>query len=105
MKRIYQGSVLYGEGDVNGGDRGLTIMKPDRRVSVPSEPCRCPPDAVRPGGTLMTRATPSGFSAAAVSVRVGYESPSQFSREYSRFFGRSPGRDTAELAGAWGIAD
>ena len=45
------------------------------------------------------------LSAAAVSVRVGYESPSQFSREYSRFFGRSPGRDTAELAGAWGIAD
>jgi len=42
------------------------------------------------------------LSAAAVSVRVGYESPSQFSREYSRFFGRSPGRDSAQLAGVWG---
>ena len=42
------------------------------------------------------------LTAASVSVRVGYESPSQFSREYSRFFGRSPGRDTALLADAWG---
>lgn len=42
------------------------------------------------------------LTAASVSVRVGYESPSQFSREYSRFFGRSPGRDTALLANAWG---
>lgn len=41
------------------------------------------------------------LSASAVSGRVGYESPSQFSREYSRFFGQSPARDTAELAGAW----
>lgn len=42
------------------------------------------------------------LTAASVSVRVGYESPSQFSREYSRFFSRSPGRDTALLANAWG---
>lgn len=41
------------------------------------------------------------LSAAAVSVRVGYESPSQFSREYSRMFGRSPGRDTVALARSW----
>ena len=27
------------------------------------------------------------------ALRVGYESPSQFSREYSRTFGRSPRRD------------
>ena len=26
--------------------------------------------------------------------KVGYESPSQFSREYSRMFGNSPRRDT-----------
>jgi AraC-like DNA-binding protein len=44
------------------------------------------------------------LSASAVSGRVGYESPSQFSREYSRFFGRSPARDTAELAATWGSA-
>jgi AraC-like DNA-binding protein len=41
------------------------------------------------------------LSAASVSVRVGYESPSQFSREYSRLFGESPARDTAQLAGNW----
>ncbi|KAM3101319.1 helix-turn-helix domain-containing protein [Phormidesmis sp. 146-12] len=29
--------------------------------------------------------------------RVGYESPSQFSREYSRMFGASPIRDVARL--------
>jgi AraC-like DNA-binding protein len=31
-----------------------------------------------------------GLTAAAASARVGYESPSQFSREFKRFFGRSP---------------
>ena len=44
------------------------------------------------------------LSAASVSVRVGYESPSQFSREYSRLFGQSPARDTAELAGTGATA-
>lgn len=44
------------------------------------------------------------LSAAAVAIRVGYESPSQFSREYSRMFGRPPGRDTVALASAWGSA-
>jgi AraC-like DNA-binding protein len=28
---------------------------------------------------------------------VGYESSSQFSREYARFFGLSPGRDATRL--------
>jgi AraC-like DNA-binding protein len=41
------------------------------------------------------------LSASTVSVRVGYESPSQFSREYTRFFGLPPSRDTAALAGTW----
>lgn len=31
------------------------------------------------------------------AFRVGYESPSQFSREYSRMFGASPRRDVASL--------
>ncbi|MBP2169619.1 AraC-like DNA-binding protein [Erwinia toletana] len=31
-----------------------------------------------------------GASAAAASAQVGYESPSQFSREFKRFFGRTP---------------
>lgn len=34
---------------------------------------------------------------AAVGFAVGYESPSQFSREYSRLFGAPPGRDAARL--------
>jgi AraC-like DNA-binding protein len=34
---------------------------------------------------------------AAVGFAVGYDSPSQFSREYSRVYGTSPGRDAARL--------
>jgi len=34
---------------------------------------------------------------AAVGFEVGYDSPSQFSREYSRLFGAPPGRDVARL--------
>ena len=34
---------------------------------------------------------------AAVGFSVGYNSPSQFSREYSRFFGVPPGKDAARL--------
>lgn len=34
-----------------------------------------------------------GHDAASASFEVGYESPSQFSREYSRLFGASPRRD------------
>jgi AraC-like DNA-binding protein len=35
--------------------------------------------------------------AATAAFRVGYESPSQFSREYSRLFGNSPLRDITGL--------
>ena len=38
--------------------------------------------------------------AASVGFAVGYESPSQFSREYSRLFGAPPGRDAARLRAA-----
>jgi AraC-like DNA-binding protein len=44
------------------------------------------------------------MDAGAASQRVGYLSASQFSREYSRFFGNAPTRDIAKLrqeAGAW----
>ncbi|HEU5076099.1 MAG TPA: hypothetical protein VFU02_18025 [Polyangiaceae bacterium] len=34
-----------------------------------------------------------GFDAARAAFRVGYESPSQFSREYARLFGAPPKRD------------
>ena len=35
--------------------------------------------------------------AARAGHAVGYESSSQFSREYARFFGLSPGRDSTRL--------
>ncbi|MBD7986912.1 AraC family transcriptional regulator [Luteimonas sp. Sa2BVA3] len=38
-----------------------------------------------------------GLTAAAASARVGYESPSQFSREFKRFFGRSPVEEVRDL--------
>jgi hypothetical protein len=41
-----------------------------------------------------------GQSAAAVAFDVGYESASQFSREYTRFFGTPPARDGLMLRGA-----
>jgi AraC-like DNA-binding protein len=34
---------------------------------------------------------------AAIGYNVGYDSPSQFSREYRRMFGVPPGRDAARL--------
>jgi AraC-like DNA-binding protein len=41
--------------------------------------------------------------AASASYRVGYESPSQFSREYSRMFGASPIRDIEMLQSQLGV--
>ena len=38
-----------------------------------------------------------GLDAAEAAFRVGYESPSQFSREYRRLFGAPPRRDVAAL--------
>ncbi|MFD1909842.1 hypothetical protein ACFSQ7_46615 [Paenibacillus rhizoplanae] len=38
-----------------------------------------------------------GYPVASAAYHVGYQSPSQFSREYSRFFGASPARDTESL--------
>ena len=37
------------------------------------------------------------LDAAEVAFRIGYDSPSQFSREYARMFGQSPLRDRARL--------
>jgi AraC-like DNA-binding protein len=37
------------------------------------------------------------LDASTAAYRVGYESPSQFSREYSRHFGAPPGRDMVQL--------
>lgn len=42
------------------------------------------------------------LDAAMASHSVGYESPSQFSREYSRLFGAPPSRDIAQLKRAAG---
>jgi AraC-like DNA-binding protein len=39
------------------------------------------------------------FDAATAGYRVGYDDPSQFSREYKRFFGEPPMRDVERLRG------
>ena len=38
-----------------------------------------------------------GVNAYNAALRVGYESPSQFNREYKRFFGITPAKDTAGI--------
>jgi AraC-like DNA-binding protein len=38
-----------------------------------------------------------GHAVASAAYEVGYQSPSQFNREYSRFFGAPPARDTSAL--------
>ena len=43
--------------------------------------------------------------AAQVAYAVGYESASQFSREYARLFGLPPIRDASRLRGDWAMAD
>lgn len=45
-----------------------------------------------------------GLEAATASYRVGYESPSHFSREYSRLFGAPPRADVVKLRGEQGVA-
>jgi AraC-like DNA-binding protein len=45
-----------------------------------------------------------GLNVGDASDRVGYESPSQFSREYRRLFGRPPQREVAELRGTIPLA-
>ena len=42
------------------------------------------------------------LDAAVAAHAVGYESPSQFSREYRRLFGAPPVRDIAQLRAQWG---
>lgn len=39
----------------------------------------------------------SGYSVLHAAFEVGYESVSQFNREYSRFFGAPPARDASSL--------
>ncbi|MFT4269864.1 MAG: AraC family transcriptional regulator [Pantoea sp.] len=38
-----------------------------------------------------------GMRASAAAVRVGYESPSQFSREFKRYFGVTPGEEASRV--------
>lgn len=48
---------------------------------------------------LMSR---EGMNAYSAALRVGYESPSQFNREYKRLFGATPARDAVTLVGSQG---
>jgi len=44
------------------------------------------------------------LTAAAAAARVGYESPSQFNREFKRLFGRSPGEEAKEMRAAFSLS-
>ncbi|WP_239990000.1 AraC family transcriptional regulator [Corticimicrobacter populi] len=44
-------------------------------------------------------------TAAGAAVRVGYESPSQFNREFKRLFGRSPGEEVREMRSAFSLME
>ena len=44
-----------------------------------------------------------GMKASAAAMRVGYESASQFSREFKRYFGITPGEDAARIRTMQGI--
>ncbi|WP_296947816.1 AraC family transcriptional regulator [uncultured Massilia sp.] len=47
----------------------------------------------------------AGMDAASAGYRVGYESPSQFSRDYARLFGAPPAKDASRLrAGGMALA-
>lgn len=43
------------------------------------------------------------LSAASAAFKVGYESPSQFNREFRRFFGRSPGEEAREMKATFAL--
>jgi AraC-like DNA-binding protein len=49
---------------------------------------------------LMVR---NGMTAAAASVEVGYDSPSQFSREFKRLFGRSPVEEVKRMKAEFAV--
>jgi len=44
-------------------------------------------------------------TAAAAAVRVGYESASQFNREFKRLFGSSPGKEVREMRSAFSLME
>ena len=46
-----------------------------------------------------------GFAVSSAAFKVGYESPSQFNREYSRFFGSSPSRHTEHIRRAEAVRE
>jgi len=46
-----------------------------------------------------------GITAGAAAERVGYESPSQFSREFKRFFGDSPVQEVAKTRQILGLSE
>ncbi|GLK59483.1 AraC family transcriptional regulator N-terminal domain-containing protein [Azotobacter vinelandii] len=48
-----------------------------------------------------TLLTASGYGVTAAAHEVGYESPTQFSREYAREFGLPPAKDTARIVASW----
>lgn len=46
----------------------------------------------------------NGVTAASAAASVGYESPSQFSREFKRFFGRPPAEEARQMRAAFALS-
>ena len=69
-------------------------------VALPARARWRPPGGRNPAKRLQTarqRMLMDGLDATTAAYEVGYESVSQFSREYGRFFGQPPIRDIKSL--------
>jgi len=74
---------------------GYPRFRKSRRNNSRSEPA-----SVSKAAAASVSAKPdvqSGLDAARAAFEVGSESPTQFNREYSRFFGQPPSRDVRAL--------
>jgi Helix-turn-helix domain len=89
------GSIVQTDGDHDTGIPALTL----HRRSGPTDPLHCPLQyqkqlRLQEARQLMLN---ENLDASSAGGRVGYESPSQFSREYSRLFGAPPQRDVMRM--------
>ena len=118
------GQIAYVESRLHDVNRAITWIKRNFRAAFKVETlaseARMSPSALHQYFKTVTGTSPLQFQkhirllearrlmlsqavdAAAAAHAVGYESPSQFSREYRRLFGAPPVRDIAQLKAQWG---
>jgi AraC-like DNA-binding protein len=84
--------------DAQGGGDGVFATPMEGLALLQSTQAALPSHATyRPALCVVVQ----GANVSSAAYEVGYESASQFSREYSRMFGAAPKRDTAELKGSF----